>query len=104
VKTQEILSILMQEPFPDCEVDGDAEASTCSESHKIDTHNLTWIKQHRIREAIKQFGPNKASGPDDIKPIALQHLPEVAIWALCSLLRASIGFRYTSMDWRKSKV
>ena len=60
--------------------------------------------QHRLREAIKQFGPHKASGPDDIKPIALQNLPEVAIRALCCLLRASMGLGYTPVDWRKSKV
>jgi hypothetical protein len=89
--TKEALGILMQEHFPDCEVDKYAEASICSESHNIDTHDLTWINKHRLIEAIKPFGPNKASGPDDIKPIAIQNLPEVAIWALCSLLRASMG-------------
>ena len=46
----------------------------------------------------------KAAGPDGIKPVALQNLPDSYIERLGKLYDAVIESEYNPMEWRKAKV
>jgi hypothetical protein len=61
-----------------------------------------WINRRRLREAINQFGEHKTSGPDGLKPLVLQHLPDKALDKLLPIQNASLG--YPLKTWRKSDV
>ena len=77
--------------------------------HKIDTSILQgkyskWISEPLVRKAIKKFKPNKAAGPDGLKPIVLQHLPDNAIMVLTLIFKACIALSHTPRKWRSTKV
>jgi hypothetical protein len=65
---------------------------------------LDWINKERFWWAVNQFGPQKAAGKDGIKPIALQHLPEVMVERLVIIYRACIQLGYTPRAWRVEQV
>ena len=54
--------------------------------------------------ALKEFGPYKAAGPDELFPIMLQALPDNALKKLISLYKASLALEYVPELWRNSKV
>ena len=58
----------------------------------------------KIRKAITQFGPHKAPGPDGLKPIILQHLPDQIITRLSLVYQASLQMAYIPKGWRKSNT
>ena len=57
-----------------------------------------------FKEAVKKFRPHAAAGPDGIKPIVLQNLPEGLIQTLVNIFEASLRLQYIPMEWRKSDV
>ena len=63
-----------------------------------------WRDEDEIREAINDFEPFKAPGPDGIKPIILQHLPSNAISTLKYLFDSCLTAGYTPVLWRESRV
>ena len=50
------------------------------------------------------FGPHKAAGPDDIKPIVLQNLPDRFLEGLVRIYTACMKLGYTPKCWRTSTV
>ena len=63
-----------------------------------------WRNQEEIREAINDFDPLKAPGPDGIKPIVLQHFPNEALTTLQYLFDSCLTAGYTPTLWRESQV
>ena len=63
-----------------------------------------WRSLNRIKDAIKTFSPMKAAGPDDIKPIILQNLPDSYLERLGKLFDAVITAGYNPTTWRKARV
>ena len=77
--------------------------------HKIDLATVQdrykdWINASLVRKAFKRFKPNKAAGPDGLKPIVLQHLPDNAIDFLVLIFKACIALSYTPVAWKNTKV
>lgn len=66
--------------------------------------DFPWITVSKIKEAIQTFGPFKAPGPDELKPIILQHLPDTIIERLALIFRACITNSYTPRLWRTSNT
>jgi ribonuclease HI len=63
-----------------------------------------FIKEEVVAIALKSFGPNKSAGPDDLKPMVLQHLGAKALKSLAALYRASVTLGYVPTCWREMKV
>ena len=53
---------------------------------------------------MKQFKPNKASGPDGLKPLVFKYLPQNALEVLVLIYKACISMGHTPKVWRQTKV
>ena len=77
-------------------------------SNQIETEHLLtlheWIDPDLIRKAMKQFKPNKAAGPDGLKPIVFRYLPTNALEVLSIIYKACISLCHTPKAWRETKV
>ena len=77
-------------------------------NNKINTAHLEtlhdWIDADLIRKAMKQFKPNKAPGPDGLKPLIFQYLPTSALEVLATIYKACISLCHTPKVWRETKV
>jgi hypothetical protein len=65
---------------------------------------IHYIKTKQIKRVFMKFGPDKASGYDNISPRALQNLPNAAIEVLGRFFRCAISNGYSPKNWRKMKV
>jgi hypothetical protein len=104
---QESLDILMSEHFPMCSPDSaktPEELWLNSLESPREIPGLPWITVSKIRKALLSFGPDKAAGPDKLKPKLLQQLPEAALEHLRALFTACITLGYTPELWRTSKT
>ena len=63
-----------------------------------------WIDEGLVYKAMKRFKPNKAPGPDGLKPIVFQHLPSNAIEVITLIYKACISLCHTPRVWRETKV
>jgi ribonuclease HI len=66
--------------------------------------DLNWISITKIKNALASFGPNKAAGPDSLKPKVLQELPNIMLAAIKRLFSACLALAYTPAIWRTSKT
>ena len=78
-------------------------------SHKISTNTIQdkykdWVTGELVIKAFKRFKPNKAAGPDGLKPIVFKHLPQNAIDTLTLIYKACIALGHTPKVWRATKV
>ena len=67
-----------------------------------DSHE--WITEVLVRKALLMFKPNKAAGPDELKPIIFKYLPDNAIEALTLIYKACVSLCHTPKRWRETKV
>jgi len=65
--------------------------------------DLDFISLEKVIWSIKSFGPEKAAGPDGLKPKIIQQLG-IGLERLLILYRASVALGYVPSSWRKSKV
>ena len=80
-----------------------------SASNKIDREELEsryndWISPALVRASMRLFKPNKAAGPDELKPIVFKYLPDNAINTLTIIYKACIALAHTPQRWRETKV
>ena len=77
-------------------------------SNKIQTNDLDqryeWITPSLVRRSMSLFKPNKAAGPDELKPLVFKHLPDNAINALTTIYKACVALGHTPDVWRETKV
>ena len=72
--SEEVISLLLEEHFPRCNTEEKDE--TIPSRQKVKVTPFPWLNIERLKTAIKLFGPHKGAGPDGIKPIVLQNLPD----------------------------
>ena len=81
---------------------------THSNAHKISTSVIEdshdWIDVDLVRKALLQFKPNKAAGPDNLKPLVFKYLPINALETLTIIYKACISLSHTPKVWRETKV
>ena len=102
--TGETLEVMMREMFPGSDPITELDARSDMEGDPRPIDPLEWVTNSRIKEAIKLFKPHKAAGPDGLRPIVLQHLPEKAITFLRLLYTACIQMGFTPSRWCHSSV
>jgi hypothetical protein len=102
----EVAEVLLDKHFP---------GSTLEQEHSndipdigievnFDHETLSFIDTTKLKQAIEQFGPHKANGPDGLKPIVLQNLPASTLEAIVKLFKVSIAIGATPKTWTRSKV
>jgi hypothetical protein len=82
------------------DIETEAELNLEHEEHGI----IDYIDELKVAMAINSFGPLKASGPDDIKPIVLQMLEIGMIKKLTQLYKLIIKSGYTPRKMREMTV
>ena len=73
------------------------KTSVVEESHE-------WIDSDMVRKSMRQFKPDKAPGPDGLKPLIFRYLPQNAIDIITLIYKACISFGFTPKKWRETKV
>ena len=63
-----------------------------------------WIDRQKIRRSLADFEKKKSPGPDGIKPLVFEHLPEEFVSAIEVIYKSSIHLGYTPKAWKKTKV
>ena len=63
-----------------------------------------WIDIAKIREALTGFEKKKSPGPDGLKPLIFEHLPEKFLEVLETIYKSSIHLGYTPKAWKRTKV
>ena len=116
--TEETLQHMFEEHFPGSEPCSEHAhlpgSEPCSE-HDIDIRSnkegdprpidrVEWINNFNIKVAIEHFKPDKAAGPDGLKPKVLKQLPEAAIEFLKCIYTACIEMGYTPSKWCHCRV
>ena len=100
---EESLEILTNATFP-----GSIPKDDAIQPRQPDTpftpETSEWRMLDRLRRALNEFSPYKASGTDGIKPIVLHSLPDTFLSKLLKIYDASITSGYTPSAWRESKV
>ena len=76
------------------EVDGTTEVDEVEE----------YITPMKVRNSIGSFGPMKASGPDNFKPIILQNLHEEAFEYISDIYKSVIRSGNTPNIWKQMNV
>ena len=64
----------------------------------------TWIDVDKIRKALADFEKKKSPGPDEIKPLVFEHLPNEFTEVLNIIYKSSIHLGYTPKAWKRTKV
>ena len=63
-----------------------------------------WIDGRRIKMALEGFEKKKSPGPDGLKPLVFEHLPEEFLTTLEIIYKSSIHLGYTPKAWKRTKV
>ena len=100
------LAELMNTHFPEStEVDDDREMEAVFINSKVTSGPLErYVTPDKVKKALMSFGPHKAAGPDDFKPILLQQLDDSAYQYISKLYQKVLRTGYTPKTWRQMKV
>ena len=63
-----------------------------------------WIDTTKIKHALEGFEKKKSPGPDGLKPLIFEHLPNKFIEAVEVIYKTCIHLGYTPKAWKKTKV
>ena len=100
---EETMDILMKTHFPNCEDIRDVNKEEITFEYG-DKDVSIFINHNTVYNVMKSFGANKAPGPDELKPVILQNLPQRGYEFLAKMYRLSLANGYTSKGWRKMSV
>ena len=63
-----------------------------------------FISPELTKESLLKFKPEKAPGPDGLKPFVFRHLPD-SVWTFLSFIyKCCLHFQYTPVTWRLTNV
>ncbi len=102
----ETVKVLLREHFPGSIPLRKADAETLDEfwDASEEVEPLHWVTTELVKKAVDSFAPFKACGRDEIRPIALQNVPEFALEHLRDIITACLRTGYTPVGWRESSA
>ncbi len=65
---------------------------------------LQYFQVWRVKAATASFQPMKAAGPDDLKPVVLQHIEDVALAKIANFFKLSMMSSFIPKRWHQIKV
>lgn len=72
--------------------------------HVLNHPKASFVTFSKVRDAFKEFHPEKASGPDEIKPIVLQQLDDTTIHYIVKLYKLCLLLGHVPEVWCRAKV
>jgi ribonuclease HI len=109
VSIQETLTLLADTHFPGHVITTE-ESSTHSKRSKNKIPHAQLLNNHKyvtndlIKSIYSNFGAMKAAGPDGIRPIVLQHLPDKMLDRITAIYKASLLIGHTARQWRENTI
>ena len=108
---QETLNLLFQTHFPSSTPlqqvtyhDISPEERVLFRSDYINQTHDYWLNLELLNSAMKKFNRKKSPGPDGIKPIVFDHLPDNFKKHLIFIYKCCIHLHYTPILWKDTKV
>lgn len=100
---EDTLIELLTSSFPDFQ-EVTLKEQVIQNSEDVDDKVVAYITSEKVTSAFDSFKSFKASGPDDIPPIALKHLSTELLQYITQLYKAILTTGYTPRSWRKVRV
>ena len=91
----------LREPQPPLD---EGRAPPATPSTFIDQKYGHWINEGLLFKAMEKFNKKKSPGPDGIKPVVFDHLPDNFIQQLLFIYKCCVYFHYTPILWKDTKV
>ena len=63
-----------------------------------------WISKDLIKHSLAGFEKKKSPGPDGVKTLVFEHLPDEFLYALEVIYKSAIHLGYTPKAWKRTKV
>ena len=107
---KETLDLLFQTHFPastplrSTEYSSPTAPPINSTSNYIDQKFSSWLNLNLLNKALKKFNKKKSPGPDGIKPIVFEYLPDNFKSNLLFIYKCCIHFQFTPTLWKDTKV
>ena len=107
---QETLNLLFQTHFPasvplkQVQYQSNRFAHLQSRSSYINQTCDYWLNIELLNKAFKKFNKKKSPGPDGLKPIIFDHLPNNVKLLLIFIYKCCVHFNYTPVLWKDTKV
>ena len=104
---KETLDNLMDTHFIESKVDDDNEVEAVNIGFNNDDETqkfIDYIDVQKVATSLASFGPLKAAGPDDFKPLVLQKLTERLYHYITILYKLAVYTGYAPKVWRVMKV
>jgi hypothetical protein len=98
------MNILIDTHFPGNLKDSSDNTSWKPSKDIISIQEFSFITVDKVGWALGSFGPQKAAGPDGLKPICLKNLDKNSLERLVVLYQASLALGYVPRCWRETKV
>ena len=72
--------------------------------YEVEGRFSSWINKEMVSEALQKFKNKKSPGPDQIKPIVFQHLPDNITDDITFIYKSCIALSFTPTAWKKSRI
>ena len=102
----ETIKVLTDAHFPSAQEPRHYKYSSTNKtsSSLINKSYQDWINDDLVLAALLKFNKKKSPGPDEIKPIIFDHLPNNVIKFLTFIFKCCISLHYTPKAWKETKV
>ena len=80
------------------------DASRVLDTTSVPLRYKEFLTPHRVRASLEKFPPYKAPGPDGIKAVVFQHMPDVVMNFIFYIYMACIHLHYTPRLWQQALV
>ena len=105
---KEVINALMDTHFPGSYPYKDLgklkEDTTLSNAFISNANFLSYITKEKVAAAIKSFSGFKAAGPDGLKAVVLQNLPDFYLERLTILYKVCTALKWNPKEWCRSRV
>ena len=78
--------------------------SNFAEESEVIQNKFDYVTEKLVRKSLLKFKPDKAPGPDQIKPVVFKYFPPSVIKYLTFIYKACLHLRYTPRKWQESSV
>ena len=81
-----------------------SHVSSRAEDTAVIMQKYSYVSDTLVRRSLRKFKPQKAPGPDQLKPIIFRYLPLTIINFVTFLYKCCLHLRYTPRKWQESLV
>ena len=103
---EETLGALLDTHFKECQEIPFSSYSSRNTTNRgvISSKYEDWLSMEKIVAALDGFEKKKSPGPDNIRPLIFEHLPEKILLYIQIIYKSCIHLHYTPVLWKETKV